>query len=453
MGKIQIAELADILVQRNGLNKRDAKTFVSAIFDIVKEGLAKDKIVKIRGFGTFKIISVEARESVNVNTGERLVISGHSKVTFTPDSTMKEMVNKPFSQFETVVLNDGVEFADVPSDVAESEPEDAEEREQEIESLASTSVLQAEPSESPIDIQTSVELTGTPEPEQTESPEPEQAESPEPEQPEPSEPEQAEPSELEQAESSEPEQAESSEPEQVGSAEPDSEIVVSPQSVDVGSDSEPEVEEVQVADGSSKSGENVGRWWAFSILSILLAVAAAYGGYRYGVYETADKYSRMVSQQQKELDALKKQKIEEDMLRRVYAADDSLRSSSNDSVAALVRHSGDSVVSQSVEADSEKPVEENLQSKTPEKKESPAGKQDQYEAKDSRVRTGAYRIVGTAKTVTVAEGESVEQISRRHLGPGMECYVEVYNGLSQGSQLKKGATLKIPRLELKKKKK
>lgn len=437
MGKIQIAELADILVQRNGLNKRDAKTFVSAIFDIVKEGLAKDKIVKIRGFGTFKIISVEARESVNVNTGERLVISGHSKVTFTPDSTMKEMVNKPFSQFETVVLNDGVEFADVPSDVAESESEDAEEREQEIEPLASTSVLQAEPSESPIDIQPSVELAG----------------SREPEQPEPSEPEQAEPSELEQAEPSEPEQAESSEPEQVGSAEPDSEIVVSPQSVDVGSDTEPEVEEVQVADGSSKSGENVGRWWAFSILSILLAVAAAYGGYRYGVYETADKYSRMVSQQQKELDALKKQKIEEDMLRRVYAADDSLRSSSNDSVAALVRHSGDSVVSQSVEADSEKPVEENLQSKTPEKKESPAGKQDQYEVKDSRVRTGAYRIVGTAKTVTVAEGESVEQISRRHLGPGMECYVEVYNGLSQGSQLKKGATLKIPRLELKKKKK
>ena len=110
MGKISLQELSNVLIERHKLEKRDAAIFVSAIFDIIQTSLEQDRIVKVKGLGTFKIIDVDDRESVNVNTGERMLIEGHNKITFAPDSLMKELVNKPFSQFDTVVLNDGVEI-------------------------------------------------------------------------------------------------------------------------------------------------------------------------------------------------------------------------------------------------------------------------------------------------------------------------------------------------------
>ena len=113
MGKLTIQEIAAVLMQKNGFEKAEANRFASAMFALIQERLETDLLVKVKGFGTFKIIGVEARESVSVRTGERVVIDGHSKVTFTPDTTMKELVNKPFSQFETVVLNEGVEFDDL----------------------------------------------------------------------------------------------------------------------------------------------------------------------------------------------------------------------------------------------------------------------------------------------------------------------------------------------------
>ena len=112
MAKLTIQDLADVLVEKNDLSKQTAKAFVTAIFDIVQMGIRRDRLVKIKGLGTFKVVDVDARESVNVNTGERVLIDGHSKISFTPDATMKELVNKPFSGFETVVLNEGVEFDD-----------------------------------------------------------------------------------------------------------------------------------------------------------------------------------------------------------------------------------------------------------------------------------------------------------------------------------------------------
>ena len=98
------------LSKKSGLSVKEADSFVSAIFEVVNNGLKEDKITKVKGLGTFKLLAVKPRESINVNTGERVLIEGHNKVSFTPDSFMKELVNKPFSQFETVILNDGVEF-------------------------------------------------------------------------------------------------------------------------------------------------------------------------------------------------------------------------------------------------------------------------------------------------------------------------------------------------------
>ena len=114
MGKQTIQEVAKILVEKNGLAPKDANRFATEFFNLIMQRLQQGDQVKVKGLGTFKIINVEARESVSVRTGERVVIDSHSKVTFTPDAVMKELVNRPFSQFETVVLNDGVEFADMP---------------------------------------------------------------------------------------------------------------------------------------------------------------------------------------------------------------------------------------------------------------------------------------------------------------------------------------------------
>ena len=121
MERISIQEIANILIEKSGLTKKDADLFVMTMFELVKEGLETDRLVKIKGLGTFKIIDIEARESVNVNTGERVVIEGHDNITFTPDATMKELVNKPFSQFETVALNEGVNFDDMEQTDTETE--------------------------------------------------------------------------------------------------------------------------------------------------------------------------------------------------------------------------------------------------------------------------------------------------------------------------------------------
>ena len=106
--KLNIQNLTDELAENYNINRKDAEVFIKEFFSVIEEGLEKDKYVKIKGFGTFKLIEVDSRESVNVNTGERFEIQGHSKVTFTPDSNIKEAVNKPFSPFQTVVLAEGV---------------------------------------------------------------------------------------------------------------------------------------------------------------------------------------------------------------------------------------------------------------------------------------------------------------------------------------------------------
>ena len=123
MAKLTIQDLAKVLVDKNGLSQQEAETFVTAIFDVVQNGIRRDRLVKVKGLGTFKVIDVDARESINVNTGERVLINGHGKITFTPDATMKELVNKPFSGFETVLLNEGVEFDDMTTAETTTEEE------------------------------------------------------------------------------------------------------------------------------------------------------------------------------------------------------------------------------------------------------------------------------------------------------------------------------------------
>ena len=132
--KITIQDIANSLKEKQGLTKKEAELFVKSMFDIMKDALASDKYVKVKGLGTFKLTEVESRESINVNTGERFEIQGHTKISFTPDTTLKEQINKPFSHFETVILNDGVDFEDMPTETIDPQPIETEEvtKEQEV---------------------------------------------------------------------------------------------------------------------------------------------------------------------------------------------------------------------------------------------------------------------------------------------------------------------------------
>lgn len=235
MGKIFMAELADMLAQKAGISKREAQQFLTDFVETIQDGVNNDKLVKIKGLGTFKVIDVDARESVNVNTGERVTIDSHQKLTFTPDAAMKELVNKPFSQFETVVLNDGVEFDDEPE---VEEPAIAEETPE--------PVVEPTPEPEPEPV-----VVPEPEPEPTivPEPEPEPVVVPEPE-PEPVIVPEPEP-----------------EPEPMPEPEPEPEAAPAP------------VEEEVVEEAEEKSASY---WWLWLLIAIIACVISFAGGYLYG---------------------------------------------------------------------------------------------------------------------------------------------------------------------------
>ena len=426
MGKISIQDLAQVLVEHKGLNKRDAVIFVSAMFDIIQTNLEKDRIVKIKGLGTFKIIDVDDRESVNVNTGERVLIEGHNKITFTPDSLMKELVNKPFSQFETVVLNDGVDFEDMNSvtepTVEDNDPNDptnmplvdfGAEDEQKLSDNADeeNSKWVIEPvvkaPERPALTESEVIILGEAlKPEPTVEPEPEPTVEPEPEP------------------TVEPEPEPIVEPESVAELESEPEpIIEAPEPAPI-----PEVKsELQVkedkkfGDHSSKGEQK----WFITLLACILCLA---GGYVFGnLFPWSQSSQPQNANVEKAVPVSKPVPVAAPM----------------DSVAPV----------DSVAQSATKPVEPKLAEKpAPAATPTPTAQFDNYEKMDNRVKYGAYRIVGTSQEVKVKEGDNLKEISNRFLGPDMECYVEVYNGMNSKTQLKAGQTIKIPKLEQKKKK-
>ena len=401
MGKLTVQDLAKSLAGKSGLAQRDASQFASEVFAVILQGLEKDGQVKVKGLGTFKIISVEARESISVRTGERVVIEGHEKVTFTPDSVMKELVNKPFSQFETVVLNEGVEFEDLDALETEEELAKADEEIDEMaaveEQPAVASVLEFSNSESISKIETEQEPEADVEPENV--------------------------SDL----VVEPEHEPESEPESESETEPESETEFEPES-----GHKPEVS--PILESFVDDEEESSQWWKWPliILGILVLMGlSAFGGYHYAMCKVASEQEKTA--------------VKEPVAVKPVAIDS-------------VPVQKDSVLAEPVET---VPVEEPKAEQKTEPKVEPESKSepkvepksevDPYAAKDERVRLGAYRIVGTEKEIKIAEGQTFYSICRAHLGPDMECYVEVYNDLPRNPKLKTGQIIKIPKLESKKK--
>lgn len=373
MGKLTIQEIAAVLQQKYNFDKREANLFVNTMFQIIQERLETDGIVKVKGLGTFKMIDVEARESVSVRTGERVVISGHAKVSFIPDATMKELVNRPFSQFETVVLNDGVEFSDLKEQSEDADDDQRDEQE-----------------EQPV--------------EQQIEPEPEQCVAQLVEQPaetieQPVEPEAEQALELEAEPEAEPE------------AEQD--------------DSQP-VEEFVLEEEESRPW---GRWLLGALGVLALMAISAYAGYYYGTQQSQTMLAKVDT----------------------VVVHDTITAAPVDTLAQ--QQPAQQSAEQTVSKPDEQPVAQPIPQPQAEPQKPVEQPVDKYAQKDERVRLGAYRIVGLSHEVKVLAGQTFYSICKAHLGPDMECYVEVFNDLPRNPKVKEGQVIKIPKLQVKKKKK
>ncbi len=440
MGKLSISEIAQVLVDNKGLLQKDAENFVAAMFDIIQTALERDKLVKIKGLGTFKIIDVEARESINVNSGERVVIEGHGKVTFTPDASMKELVNKPFSQFETVILNEGVEFDDIEEEDSTEKEVSSDEQAKDDEPVVMPVAVAEEPISAALsdnsDREKAIEqyidsLAGNYEEQEsvTEKPVAE---------PEPVVEVHVAEEPVKEVPVAEPARAIEPVEEKTTFEEPVEEEPVAQQ--DVTEDTNEEQLADNEEDGETDDDDNANddeeeersssnlKWWIFSAVSLVLIALAAYGGYLYGL-ETAKKQQApfefvapadSVEVLEPVVDTLNV--VVPDSMAQENVADSAIVPVKKDTVAVVV-------------------------------KTEPQFDSEKYERMDNRVRTGAYRIVGTDYTVVVRQGETMKRLCKRTLGEGMACYIEVYNDMEPNAPLVAGTKIKIPKLEWKRKRK
>ncbi len=437
MDRISIQELSAILTVKSGLKKKDAERFATTLFEVVKDGLVSDRLVKVKGLGTFKVIDIEARESVNVNTGERVLIEGHEKISFTPDSTMKELVNKPFSQFETVVLNEGVEFDDAPT-IAEPAEEEliveapVVEEPPVVESIVEEPTIEEPPVEEP-------NVEEPPVVEQTVE-EPPVEELPVVELPVEKSPVEEIPVEESPVEEIPVEEPPVEEPplDELPTVEPLAVMHQQEPMEEIEKETE-EIEEEQ--DMKTKSDNSKLRTIAWLAIVLATGVASFVGGFYLGLDEGLSIKENVYTPIEEIADSTEQAPVKD-------APKVEKKTEAKTKVKDVDAPAFKAEKSKPVEV-VESPVDQATPPAAP--AASPAAKTDKYAEMDNRVRYGAYRIVGTDYEVTAKAGESTARVSKRTLGPDMECYIEVYNGLKPGAVLEAGKKVKIPKLELKKK--
>lgn len=534
MSKISLSDLAQRLAEKSGISLQDAELFIRKMFDVANEGLQSDKLVKMKWLGTFKVMAVKDRESVDVNTGERIIIEGRDKISFTPDNILKEIVNKPFAQFETVVVNDGVDFdeidrkfenAEEDGSVFESTLESVPDSENssldsfvEQDSSATSGVIDFldEENDAPVSDEMIVigerlsqENVAEPEEKKPEGSEPAATEPAATEpavfKPAVSEPEESEfaTSELETKESEVPAQ---NEVESVVSDEENESTLTEKTSIaeKVPSDEENSITEIPIAEKVPSDGENsiteipieeetpssdeetdkrhvvLPRYLVIAASVVFLAMIGGFGWFAFNYGKMAaqrdhlalqlDNYQQIAAEKKA---PAKSAPTQEEILRK-KAIEDSVRMAQASEVVKKAENAGQNmdamVDKQSIDVKSAE-AKKNLEAKklADAKKQQEAKKLAEAKKKeearklaekhaaqasskydqDARVRTGAYRIIGVSEVVTAREGQTIKSLSQKYLGPGMECYVEALNG---NSLLKPGQKVKIPKLELKKKK-
>lgn len=511
MSKISLNDLAQRLAEKSGISLQDAELFIRKMFDVANEGLQSDKLVKMKWLGTFKVMAVKDRESVDVNTGERIIIEGRDKISFTPDNILKEIVNKPFAQFETVVVNDGVDFDEIDRKFENAEEDgsvfdstlecvpDSEnssvESFVEQDSPATSGVIDfldeendAPVSDEMIVIGERLSLENVAEPEEK-KPEGSEPAATEPAATEPavfkpavSEPEESESatSELETKESEVPAQ---NEVESVVSDEENESTLTEETPI---AEKAPIAEEAPIEEEASSDEETdkrhvvLPRYLVIAASVVFLVMIGGFGWFAFNYGKMAaqrdhlalqlDNYQQIATEKKA---PTKSASTQEEILRK-KAIEDSVRmvqaSEAVKKVEDVEQNMDATADKQSIDVKSAE-AKKNLEAKkladakkqqetkklAEAKKKEEARKQAEKHAaqasskydQDARVRTGAYRIIGVSEVVTAREGQTIKSLSQKYLGPGMECYVEALNGTSL---LKPGQKVKIPKLELKKKK-
>lgn len=478
MSKSNISRLAKSISSKHGLTQAEAERFISKMFEVANEGLHEDKLLKIKWLGTFKVTPVKDRESVDVNTGERIVIEGRDKISFTPDNILKEIVNKPFAQFETVVVNDGVDFSDIDEkfslQAVPAEPIAAE--------MPNTIGEQktAEASIGQPESKNFNESKNTDEQKVADQPTAEVYPSAE-----------AQPMAEEQSMAGEqPMVGELQMQPLVGNTTGEQESLVNEDIltkesslVKNASDNEAGTSNEAVAsnnaamsDGAVPSEEpaaEVGEEVHFHYLMIpkylvaiiCLVFVILLGGMGWFAFN----FGKMQAQRDKlamQLQTIKKptqvatkdstQTSAEDsaaLALKMKAQEDSIRMAETSKAVEMAEKSEQGrVEGQALTNTSSSQIGTSSKEKgsSQAKGTAPSDPRSSAYDADPRVRTGAYRIVGVAQTVTVKDGQSLASLSSLYLGPGMECYVEAVNGKNE---VKVGQKVKIPKLELKRKKK
>lgn len=436
MSKVSITELASKLVEKHGLKRTEAELFIRQFVGVINDGLKNDKSVKVKGLGTFKVQAVSARKSVDVNTGEAIVIEGRDKISFTAEAVMRDLVNAPFAQFETVIVNDGVDFSEID---AKHEADNTEAKEP-IPAVEPTPV--AEP-EQIVEPAPAAEHEPATEPAPVAEPEPAVVEPAPAAEPEPA---------VEPAPVVEPEPA--VEPAPVAEPEP---AVVEPTPIvepaPAVEDSDSDTDELEA---KSKSYKNTIIVLASSLACVVILAVVGFV-YMFSQIEKRDnRIAHLETQTATLADRMMKTHMSPAPVANQPAANDEA-----DNILAANE--------QKIEAAQKVDKENNL--KTAEAKPEPKAKpkaatkptaeakahaaksapsilsQSAYD-KDPRVRTGAYVITGIANTVTVKAGQTMSSLSKTYLGPGMECYLEAVNGGNR--ELKAGEKIKIPALKTKK---
>jgi len=431
MNKVSIAELAKAVADKHGLPLKNAEAFVAECFNVINNGLHADKAVKVRGFGTFKVVDVRERESVNVNTGERVTIEGHGKISFTPDPIMRDLVNKPFAKFDTVVLNEGVDIDEL-NNIGGEETEDELEEETVYESDHAEKT-ETEPSVEP-------EITDVIAPKKSAV----EDESPAFEEEKPVIEQQTTPVIVHETATAEPVAA-IIEPEtaiiesktipvselETATAEPETKAEETGNLV---SDDATEAEQEEQTDDFEDEEPSFAMRHK-TLLTVagafLIAALAFAGGYLLGqnmssrpIFKTVKVYNVAKPKAESTVKAA---------LDTVKTAADTLRNK-----PAKVEKEAASQPETTTAAGQKKPTE-------PEKVAEPTSAATALAQR--QVRTGAYNIVGTERTITVRKGQTLSKISKTHLGEGMECYIQVHNGIDDVDE---GMKLKIPKLRLKK---
>ena len=464
MSKFSLNTLGKLLADKSGLSQVEAELFIRKMFDVCNQGLEADKQVKIKWLGTFKVQATKDRESINVNTGERFTIEGRDKLTFTPDNILKEIVNKPFAQFETVVVNDGVDFDEIDEKFGEEQTEDAPA--QVIDFLDEEKTATSNPevvvigSEKEKEKEAEDELAKQIAIEQAKLERLKQAQlEQERIQKEKLEKEKQEQERLEQ-EKLEQERLEQERLEQekleLAQQQQALKAVVEP-AVPASDESEEEEEEEE---SSNSHHIVIPRYLVVAVCLIVVALIGGMGwfAFNYGQMTAQRDHLAMQLNQYHQAPAKKvpakpaAAPLSQEQKLRQKAMEDSIRMAKTAEAVKLAENSDEesanAVKAKQTEAKAKAEAKEKAKDKVEEKATSKIAS-SQYD-KDARVRTGAYRIIGVAQTVTVGAGQTLEQISTRYLGSGMECYVEALNGTST---VKAGQKIKIPKLELKKKKK